>query len=182
MKTQYTIARAALASATVLLLGTACSSHKSTPAHQPAINQNREAPATLMGKTVVWDHSHAKCYECEYGGQWSVIRTDNSIESTDNSIETEVFTSLRNTGIDSEGNLSRHGVKNGTYLVKNHGKYSGYDYKQTGRNTGTLTIYGWEDMMTYSLLFDTATTGTATYQGEGEGTYWKGSGVRFSIK
>lgn len=158
-----------------LLLGTACSSHKPTPAHQPAINQNREAPATLMGKTVVWDYSHAKCYLDEGDGHWC-------LNSRDNNIETEVFTSLRNTGIDSEGNLSRHGVRSGTYLVKNHGKYSGYDYKQTGRNTGTLTIYGWEDMTTYSLLFDTATTGTATYQGEGEGTYWKGSGVRFSIK
>lgn len=175
MKTKYIITKATLASATVLLLGTACSSHKSTPAHQPAINQNWEAPATLMGKTVVWDYSHATSYESEDGGQWSVIRTDNSIE-------TEDFTSIRNMGINPEGNLSRHGVKNGTYLVKNHGKYSGYDYKQTGRDTGTLTIYGWEDMTTYSLLFDTATTGTATYQGEGEGTYWKGSGVRFSIK
>ncbi len=37
-------------------------------------------------------------------------------------------------------------------------------------------------MTTYSLLFESATTGTATYRGEGEGLNWKGSGIRFTIK
>lgn len=175
MKTKYIITKATLAFATVLLLGTACSSHKSVPAGQPAINQNSGAPAALMGKTIVWDYTHAALYEGEDGEPLSLVHRDNNIV-------TEAFTSIHNTGIDSEGNRSTHGVRSGTYLVKSNNKYSGYDYMKTGHNSGTLTIYGWEDMTTYSLHFDSADTGTATYSGEGEGANWKGSGIRFAIK
>lgn len=170
MKTKYIITKATLASATVLLLGTACSSHKSTPAHQPAINQNWEAPTTLIGKTVVWDYTHAKCYYCS-DGHWR-------LESRDNNIETEYYTAIRNTGVSPEG----ADIAGGRFLVKKGYGHTGYDYSKIGRTTGRVVTYASESDTIMILHFDTPTTGTATYTGSGEGDTWKGSGIRFIIK
>lgn len=175
MQRKYIISQATAVVVTAMLVS-ACSSHKNAPAGQSSIRQDSTSPATLMGKTIVWDYTHASRYEGEYGGPLSLMPKNND------NITTETFTSMRNTGIDPEGNLSTHGVRSGTYLVKSNNKYSGYDYMKTGRNTGTLTIYGWEDATTYSLRFDSATTGTASYKGGGEGMAWKGSGLRFAVK
>lgn len=154
------------------LLGTACSSRKAAPvAQQPIANQNGEAPATIKGKTFVWDYTQARCYTDYGNGKWEPVREKNNIII-------DSFTSMRNTGVDPNG----CDTGSGPYLSKRGDQYFAYDYKKTGNNKGLLTTGGYEDSTTYSLHFDSATTGTASYKGDGEGMAWKGSGLRFAVK
>lgn len=161
MQTKHIFARAICLTAAVLL-STACSSRKDVAVNsQIADSQSWEAPSSIQGSTVVW-------------------------HDTDGSERKELYTAIRNpkTGLTPDGYDCPY---DGAFFAKEldideGGQYWGYDYKKTGRNTGVLYSYGSESGTAYFLNFDSATTGTASYQGGGEGDTWEGSGLRFTIE
>lgn len=151
-----------------------CSSHDSPAARSaaaPVAAAAAASPASLVGKTLVLDHSGATDLLNEGAGVW---------KPNPNKSATEMLklTAVRVTPAMELGQRSY-------VLVSGQGSdvyKASYDYIKTGAATARLSLGGYEDGTDYQLNFVTENTGTATYTGGGEGMEWKGSGLKFIIK
>ena len=133
-----------------------------------------QSPASIAGKTIVFDYSNADSYERDFDSSWKRTQASHGIEIT-------TYVSTRNTRR-GQG----YDVGDGHYLAyktaDNQTSATSYDYKKTGIATAEIVEPGYEWETTYTLTFDSATTGTVTTSGGGEGMEWKASGIRFTIK
>lgn len=55
-------------------------------------------------------------------------------------------------------------------------------YTRTGPDTATLVVEEWEFIYTYTMRFSSATSGTASQSGYGEGMEWSTEGISFELK
>ena len=141
---------------------------KSQPVEQKKAATNFSAPASLKGKKIVMDYSAAQTRNRNDGmpdGVWNAWSKCSSEKET-----TRVF-----------------GKNNKCLNMKEDGESAYWSYKKTGTHTAELDNgMGYESGLgfpaTYTMTFDSATTGTMHMSTGGEGEESETTGIRFTIK
>lgn len=136
-----------------------------------------QAPAAMpAGKTLHFDHSTAEHFN--KGSDSETWQRDVSPNP------------LLTLSLSARPNTQRNqfsGVGEGHFLAREHhsdgttGNVS-FDYRKTAADTVEIELPGFEWGTTYTLRFETPTSGTAAYNGCGEGEEWKGNGIKFNLK
>lgn len=136
-----------------------------------------QAPAAMpVGKTLYFDYSSATYVSKESDSTTWTRGTDPG------QLTVLTLTDKPNTKRDQydavgEGlYLAREQLADGTKETVS------FNYRKTGIGTVEIELPGYEWGTTYTLHFDTADSGTATYTGGCESEEWKGDGVRFHLK
>ncbi len=135
-----------------------------------------QSPDSLVGKTIYFNYANASRALSGNGGEtWNTVRDSSTISS------------IRFSNTPNNKRNQGEGVGEGHFLsyqtMSDGGKSTtSYDYKKADAKTAKIVFPGYEWETTYTLNFETPTSGTASYHGSGEGEEWKGSGIKFNIK
>lgn len=132
------------------------------------------APASLAGKTISFDYSSATCHlSCDGGKTWEVDK-----QASDVSYRLTAKTNTEKGTCDEVGD----GKLLATCISGDDKTPTSYTYTKTGQKTATLVFPGYEWENTYTLHFQTATSGIATCTGLAEADSWRQTNIKFTIK
>lgn len=132
------------------------------------------APASLAGKTISFDYSSATCHlSCDGGKTWEVDTKSSGV-----SYKLTAKTNAKKGTCDEVGD----GKLLATCISGGDKTPTSYTYTKTGQKTATLVFPGYEWKDTYTLHFQTATSGIATCTGCAESDSWRQINIKFTIK